>query len=105
MKIYSRPRPFVALTKNGGRELTVSSCKKPPKKYMTELIGPFKTFAAARLYVENPHIFLKSIRQWEILAKEAHRSTVAQVNGTERCAHCKVGPGLLHRQHCLGGTH
>lgn len=68
MKTYSRPRPFVAVTNRNRLELLMCSSNQPAKKYITRMIGPFKTFRGARFYAANP--VGRSIHQIEKMAKE-----------------------------------
>lgn len=68
MKTYSRPRPFVAVTKDNRLELLTCSNDAPAKKYITRMIGPFKTFRGARFYAAN--LVGRSINQVEKMAKE-----------------------------------
>lgn len=70
-KTYSRPRPFVAITNKGTRECLVSSTNHPPKKYITAMVGPFKTRKAQMLYQSQPGLFFKSVNQIERLTKRS----------------------------------
>jgi hypothetical protein len=68
MKKYTRARPFVAVTRRGTLECCMSSSNQPTKRYITRMIGPFKTFRGARFYRLNP--IGRSINQIETLARE-----------------------------------
>lgn len=67
-KTYSRPRPFIAVTKDNRLELLNCSTNQPAKKYITRMIGPFKTLRGAIFYAANP--MARSINQVEKMAKE-----------------------------------
>lgn len=69
-KRYSRPRPFVALTRNNKRETLMCSTNAPAKKYIVAMVGPFKTNRGAAFYRANPGLFFKSVNQVERIAKE-----------------------------------
>ncbi len=78
MKTYSRPRPFVALTNKGTRECLMSSTSRPTKKYITRMVGPFKTQRGAAFYRNHPSLFFRSINQVELLAQ--HMESLERIN-------------------------